>query len=428
MYRDKFDVDVLLFLEHKDRELEVIIEIAKILKYDYGLSVAIASALYDRINAPLLVSPKVVVFHSYGALVPIVHAMYGDQVTYVNLNWEQMLSTINKRLKKPRSQFSKSVLKHCAWGQNFKAFLKESGVKEENIYVTGKPSITLLRRRALTYLETRDALAERFGLDKKLRWLFFPMTCLHAFFDDYHVRSFINDEIDEKTAFARREYVSSTLNIIIKWIVFLEKEIKNKNIIIIMRPHPAVSISQYEERFKKVAGYIPSYVYMYKDLTAHEWLIASDACYTNYSSLALDAYSIGKPAYLLEPKPFPDFLKYEWFNAFSRLMTFEDFCFSIEEQRNNSDKCKINVVDDQYNLNLEGIDETAKLLAKFAKERLQFPKHFIFDFFSAIAKSPRQPLGSLLRSLAMRLHMTKFVKSGIALDYFNPKEIKSRLK
>jgi surface carbohydrate biosynthesis protein len=427
MYRDKYNIDVLLFFEHRDRELEVIIEIAKILKYEYGLSVAIASTLYDRISAPLFIIPKVIVFNSDGILMSIFYAMYKNKVTYVNLNWEQMLSAFNKRYRKPRSPFSKSILKHCAWGENFKAFLKESGVNELNIFVTGKPSITLLRRKALNYIETRNIIARRFGLDKSLRWVFFPMTCLHAFFDDYHVKSFINDEIDEETAFERRDYVSNTLNVVLKWIALLEQKIINKNFIIIMRPHPAVSISQYKERFNKVIGYIPSYVYLYKDLTAHEWLVASDVCYTNYSSLALDAYSIGKPAYILEPAPFPHFLIYDWLDGFYRLKTQEDFCLSIEQTKIDTIK-KSKVVEDQYNLSLEGIKETTKLLARFAKERLQSPKASISSFLSATAKAPRLIFGSLFRLLAMELHMSRLIKPGIVPDFVDSEEIKRLLR
>lgn len=428
MYCDKADVDVLLFYEHKDRELEVVIEIAKILKYDYCLSVAIASVLYDRMLVPFLIRPKVIVFHSYGELIPIIYSAYRDNVIYVNFNWEQVLSSFNKKYKRPRGQVARSILRHCAWGEKFKDFLIESGVEKENIYVTGKPSITLLKKKALEYQAGRDLLSKRFGIDKNKRWLFFPMTCLHAFFDDYHVKSFINKEIDEQTAFARREYVNKTLNKIFKWIVSLEKECKDKDFIIILRPHPAVSIEQYTERFKKIIDHIPSFIYLSKDLTAHEWLVASDECYTNYSSLVLDAYYINKPAFLMEPEPFPDFLISEWFNEFVRLKTFGDFNLSIT-QINNKMIEKNKVIDGQFNLGLDGIEETAKLLAGFSKERAQFSSPSLFRFLSAIAvNSPMQYIGSLVRLLATKLKMSKFVRKGIVSDFVDSRDIKLLLK
>ena len=96
MYFDKIYVDVLLFLEHKDRELEVVVEIARKLRAEYGLSVAIASTVFDRLFSLWMVRPKVVLFHSNKSLPPIFHTIYGDRIEYACLNWEQMLHVQQK--------------------------------------------------------------------------------------------------------------------------------------------------------------------------------------------------------------------------------------------------------------------------------------------------------------------------------------------
>lgn len=426
MYRDSYNVDVLLFIEHKDRELEVILEIARKLKFEHGLSVAIASLIFDRLNSLVMVRPKVVVFPSYGTMMYLFHAMYDDRVTYVNLNWEQMLSVLNKKYRRPRDRLTKTVVKHCVWGVDFKKFLVANGVKVENVFITGKPATTLLKRKAADPLKIREAIAEKFQLDKNKKWLFFPMTCLHAFFDDYHVRSFISDEIDETMAFARRDYVRRTLDDIFQWIALLQRANIESNFMIILRPHPSVSVQQYEKRFIELLGAIPPYVHIVKELTAHEWLIASDICYTNYSSLALDGYSIGKAVYLLEPEPFPSFLAYEWFDGFRRTTTFEEFCESIR-RTNRAPSENSKVIEEQFDRNMEGISRTAELIAGFVEDKGITPSPSFAKLMVAIARVPRQPLGSLLRFLAMKLYLSHMIRPGLRVDYFSSEEIRDRL-
>ena len=61
MYSDGPVVDVLLFVEHRDRELEVVASIAQLLRERHGLSVAIASTLFDALLSAVSVRPRVVV-------------------------------------------------------------------------------------------------------------------------------------------------------------------------------------------------------------------------------------------------------------------------------------------------------------------------------------------------------------------------------
>jgi len=60
-YRDAKHVDILLFTEHRDRELEVVTEMARQIRSEHGRKVAIASSIFRPLLASLLVRPKVVV-------------------------------------------------------------------------------------------------------------------------------------------------------------------------------------------------------------------------------------------------------------------------------------------------------------------------------------------------------------------------------
>lgn len=422
MYRDRYNVDVLLFLEHKDRELEVVIEIANILKNQYGLTVGIASITFHKINSLCNVRPKVIVFPSNNDLMRIFYAMYGSQVVYVNLNWEQMLSVFNKVAKMPSSYFMKNILKQCAWGEGFKRYLVESNVREHNIFITGKPLVTLLKRKALNKIEIKQVLSKKYDLSLDRKWLFFPMTCLHAFSDNNHLKRIIRSGLDESMVVGRRDYVNRTLSTIFKWIADVDKKIDASRFLFILRPHPSIAISQYERKFREVVGYVPSHVFIIKDLNAHEWLFASEVCYTNYSSLALDAAVIKKMAYLLEPEPFPKYLSYEWFDAFKKIKSFDEFYKSILEN-NLLEEDNRAVADEQFNIDLDGISETATLLNAFAAEIEKHPKPHIINAIKSVMKSPRQPFGSLIRLLAIKLKMSNLVKAGLKYDYVDRRDI-----
>ena len=54
-------IDVLFFVEHKDRELDITHAISKILKKDYGLHVEIASLFFEGLTSAFKFSPKVVI-------------------------------------------------------------------------------------------------------------------------------------------------------------------------------------------------------------------------------------------------------------------------------------------------------------------------------------------------------------------------------
>jgi len=434
MYADKFNVDVLLFWEHRDREIEVIVKTARKLKHNHGLSVAIASTVYDRFFSLFFVRPKVVVFHSNKSLPPLFWALYREKINYVCLNWEQMLSTFNKTAaKKPDDFLNKHLMNNFVWGQGFYNFLIEIGVPSKNVFITGRPSLSLLREKALHKTEIKNKIADQYGLDKNIRWLFFPLTCLHAFFDDKLVRHFvrntlISNQVDIDLAFARRDYVRSTVRTIFTWIDSLCAAESN-NFQVILRPHPLISVEQHSELYKKLSGKIPPRVFITKELTAQEWLIASDACFTNYSSLALDAYFIKKPAFLMEPEPFPDFLFYEWFNAFKKLESYTELEDTIKKLDTWTFE-KDDIVEGQFDTEHDAIKQTASFLSDFVKEIKRYPSLDLRRFIRQIKNDPKATLN--LRSLKLYLsYKTNYKMNRIPIgrrsDFIDSSELKRML-
>jgi len=428
MYSDSYKVDILFLIEHRDRELDAICAVAKILKAEYGLSVAIASLLFHSLVAAVSIRPKVVVvpfaYSSCDFPVSLFRAIYGDKIIYVNMNLEQFLSPVNKEYKKPRDRFARLTLKHFCWGEFFKDYLLVHGVAEQNIYITGNPATSLLKNIASRHRDSlKRSIAERFNLPPSHKWIFFPMNCGWAFTSDYHIRARIKIGYDEQKARTYKKYISYTLDIIFRWIADIKDVAKEQNITIILRPHPSVSVRQYEERFNNVIGYVPDYVRIIKDLTAKEWVIVCNSCYTNFSTVALDAQLIGKVVYLMEPEPYPSFLQMDWYKGFPKVASFTEFRASLG---NNSPIPSeyTSILHSYIDMRLNGIFETAKYLAEFVKER-SFTYWSPTRLLKGVSISPRQSIGGFVRMLAAVSGFNPFqvLRPGIKADFFKRHDV-----
>lgn len=429
MYRDSHDVDVLIFVEHKDRELETACEIAGRLKREYGLKVAVSSAIFHSLLAAIFVRPKVLVspFPGIGAgsVIALFRSIYGDKITYINLNLEQFLSSLNRSIRIPKGPFTRMKLKQFCWGKRFKKFLVSNGVSEENVFITGKPAISILKSKMSEgKANHRSKIAKQFGLPAQVRWLFFPMSCGIAFSSDYHMKTRISAGWNKEWTWTYRKYANDTLNEIFRWIAGLKDVADGRDYLIILRPHPSVSVAQYEERLMQVVGHIPSYVHISKDLTAHDWLLASDACYATLSSVALDANIAGLPAFRIEPQPLPPFLENEdWLKGLPRLTTFDEFYSSIRLGKSFIPE-RLEIIREFIDVDLNAIETTAEYLAEFARER-PFASWSLPGLLKAIYSCPRRYLGSLLRLLAAATNINPFgvLPKGLYPDYFNRNDV-----
>lgn len=433
MYRDSHRVDVLFFVEHRDRELEVVSAIAKDLRERHGLRVAIASTLFHPLLSALTTKPRVVVSTGIAPsasenqgpefIHAIFQALYGDSITYACMNWEQVLSPINKSFRPPRDSFTKKTVHHVSWGAEYRDFLISCGVQPDRIRTTGKPALSLLRDKLGRRHEAiRTDLARRTGVDLKKRWFFFPMTCHLAFFSDYHVRSRIGVGSDEKTVLEHAAYVRRTIDTIFRWLGQIDDSAASNNVSIVLRPHPSVSVEQYEERFASLIGQVPAAVHVTKEGNAYEWLAVSEACLTNYSSLALDAVTVGRPAYLLEPEPFPWFLDVDWFHGIPRVATFDELVATFSGGHRTA-AVPSDVISKHSTGDLDGVTATAERLADLA--RTAPPGRLSVGGFRRVMTGihRRRAAGSLLRFAAAATGLWRLVRPGIRPDYFSRRDV-----
>lgn len=316
------EVDIVFFVEHVDRELGAVAKIADRLRRR-GVRCAILSIFFhihlvlSRYRARVFVFPFILSPNDWP--VKLICELFGDQVTYVNMNWEQLLSPANAEYKRPRTVFQQRQVKHIAWDESFRRFLIERGVEAANVGVLGNPATQLLREQLSGRSELRRALAEATGLDITKIWLFFPMNYGWAFIPDEFIRRRVAAGYDETVAWEYQAFSRKNLLTFLAWVGSQAR--RSPEVQFIIRPHPSVSCGQYHERFLEVNGAVEANILITKELSVREWLPAADAVFSSWSTVALDAHQAGIPAYLLAPYARPAWLNVAWNDSLPNIKT-----------------------------------------------------------------------------------------------------------
>lgn len=318
--------DVVFFIEHVDRELDVVLEIADLLA-KRGLRSRILSVFFHgqhllRGSIPRIVVVPYVMGES-GWPVRLVRELYGKSVPIINMNWEQLLSPANQLYKRPRDDFSRTGVHHIAWDPAFKEFLRRHGVPVERIRICGQPADELFRRQLVRGPAVRRELAASLGLSEDRPWVFFPTNYAWAFTTDFLVRTRINAGYDEATAWEYQRFAKASHTVFTKWLCGTAERQEDR--LFIVRPHPSVSEEQYRGRFIEVHGSIPENVVVTKAANVRQWLPAVDSVFSSWSTVALDAHRAGIPAYLMAPFEWPTWLYMEWLALLPNLRTEADF-------------------------------------------------------------------------------------------------------
>ena len=255
--------------------------------------------------------------------VSLVYDMYGDSVSYVNMNWEQLISRANEEYKKPQDDFVKKCVNHIAWNTHFKDYLVNSGVSEGSIKITGNPANQKMYRMLDQKQDWRKKLSIEHHLDKDKKWLFMPMNYGWAFSSDGLINAKIKKGYPEQIAWKYREYSKKCL---VKFLFFVDAISEEYEIIV--RPHPSITIDDYINVFEKELGYVPNNVTLNKAYSIREWIVASDLVGSSWSTSVWDAYSIGKPVFLFTPYERPEWLDVWWNDEVANLVSFTGVEFS----------------------------------------------------------------------------------------------------
>jgi surface carbohydrate biosynthesis protein len=325
------NVDIVYFVEHAARELDVACAVKYLLAERHSIQVEICSIVTGLEESLARWQPKVVAI-PYGASVKATNlekiiTCWGD-ARYVNLSFEQVLGKTQKSFKAPKDQFARQHLFYTAWGNFFVDFLVENDVPVDNISVVGNPALALYTLPYRDYYgQARRELARRFDLDVRRRWVLVPENYGWAFFKDHMVRDRIRRGFNPQEAFQYRDFALASLQEAATW---WRDGAKLDGIELIVRPRPAIPEENFRDTVREFAGEIPAHLHLIKYGTVREWILASDIVLSSYSTTLLDAAVAGKPVYMLTPYAMPDFLYAEWYDVTAKVSSFDQFATVVQ--------------------------------------------------------------------------------------------------
>jgi surface carbohydrate biosynthesis protein len=318
------EVDVVYFTEHVARELDIACAVKYLCETQWGMSVHVASLQTHVDDVVSSYVPYVVVlpyarfFESAIFLQTITRHWKG--VPYIDMALEQFLSPWNYEFKAPRDEFIRKEIYHHAWGEFYKSYLLSHGVDEAKILVNGNPAYGLYQLPYRSYFPDRRELAQQFDLSAERPWVFFPENYWWAFMSDGFLASYIQRGFDAARAHTFCAFNRESLETVIGWWGQIAESLECE---IIVRPRPAVPQHLYRQAFQNVLGELPDRIHIIKAGTVREWVLASDMVASSLSTTLLEAAIAGKPAYILEPYPFPEWVRSEWFDLFPAIRTVE---------------------------------------------------------------------------------------------------------
>lgn len=415
-------IDVLFFIEHKDREMETAQEIILELKKTNNLKCIIASTVYHPVLAVLKYRPKIIITPStaFGLGSPgwLFYQSFKDKPLFINLNYEQFISSWKGKYKSAKHEVSLNKQIQFTWGNYFQNFLIETRTKKENVIITGRPLFSILKKKYFGK-NFKKELANTCNLDYKKNWNFIALTDGLAFVKENKILNIVNSGANEKGLRAHIDHVKGTIKEVLIWI----NSIKNlSNELFILRPHPSISISEYKKIILDYIGVMPSNLILSKDFTAQKWIVSSERFFTNYSTLTMDARVLEKEFYIFQPIGKLESEDYWWCNNGVNLSTFNDFksLFNLKSHELAKYKTKQDILD-FIDISKDGINETIININKQILKINYYPKFSFYFFLKALLKAPKRLFGSIIRLIFMNFKNDYFsiVKKGIKVDYFN---------
>lgn len=416
------DVDVLIFIEHVDRELKGATEVKKILNENYNLDVKIFSIEFGLFDAWVAYNPKLICLpycKSEANLVVQAFKSRNPNTLFINLSYEQILNKTTEAYKAPRDEFAREELYYFAWGSLFEKYLIKYGVRKEKIFVVGKPEIQFLQEmKTQQGEEIKAIISNELKLDRNKKWCFLPLNDGAAFRDEADIKSKIEKGLMIPESLVSHHYCKQQVRDLLGYLYEVHKEGVLDEYEIILRPHPGVEIEAYKEVLKELGIKDFYNLHIIRSYTVKEWLCASDVCVSNWSTVLIDAASIGLNSYIFEAKPLHECLDAEWLRWFESITNIEQMKLVFNTTSEDNNKKKVENANMFFDVSIVPTEAWAKaiyeLVGKYEERKKYFP-------MKSIKKEFKRMVRSKVRECACKTGIgRKFVSAKIQYDYFEP--------
>jgi surface carbohydrate biosynthesis protein len=326
------NIGVLFLVEHIDRELDAVTCITEKLQSKFGIASDVRNYYQDFSYVLRRYNPNVVVFpFFYGAdhIFPTTYVERWPNVCFVNMAWEQILAKLDVPMIVPRDEIAKNKINHLCWTNQHHDFLRDYGVPTDHLYLTGNPVMKFYENPYKNYFDTRDQLAQKYGLDSKRKWVLFPENYAAAFYSDRQLQHLVSREnADLEYLREARAYCDRSLKLFFAWTKDLDGE---NDPVLILRPRPAITLDQMVDFMRRTIGTPGKNLRIIKAGTAREWILAADHVISSYSTTLIEAALAGKMIHMFEPEPLVEGLESEW-HRFVPSLTERDNYFNAVRQ------------------------------------------------------------------------------------------------
>ena len=323
-------VDAVILVEKAARELDVACLVKLLARKKYGLEVDIIQQNCQYALALKILKPKVVFLpYCYQERSHKWYFLRWPKAIFFNLTYEQFLYPGVSKAKIPKGDFArKRVLHHC-WSTAYAELIRQNGISEDQIIVNGNPSYQLYQKPFRDYFPTRSELAEKNNLNPGKRWVFFPENYNWAFYGKDMLQQMVRDGQSPDQVGEMREFATKSFGAAIRWCRDL---VDDPSIELILRPRPSTAGNEFIDRVKQLLGKVPPNFHMNQSGTVREWIMASQAVISSYSTSLIEASLANKTIYMVEPFPLLDNLKVDWHRFAPVLRDREGFLYDLTRE------------------------------------------------------------------------------------------------
>lgn len=421
------NVDVLIFFEHKNRELESNLLLAKRLR-EKGLSVYLiqdgwnAAPMSSFIKTKVLVTPWCYDDKNYERLQVVKGSLPNDSFIIVNTHCEQITSEDALRFVLPTGKAKETY--HFAWGNFFKELLIKEGVPEDSICITGSPRLDFFKPKYARISASKSELSKRYLLDEKKKWILLIGNYSAAFFSDDQISRLEKRSI--ANAKENRTLSRFSMKRIFSWYGEMANRFKDENIEFIYRPHPSEPVSDLAKNFEENN----KNVHVIKEHAIRDWLVNCDAAFTWNSTSSVEAAYAEIPVFALRPCKIPKKLQFSLLENLTQLSNETELINAVSDVLNG----KVSAVNKKFEEALEyyyqkNEKDAADISADFIESIISKPKYLTITnrpFLYGLPKTLSFCLKLLLKKTNLLGEIKHFKK--INDDYIGRDEYEETLK
>jgi hypothetical protein len=156
----------------------------------------------------------------------------------------------------------------------------------------------------------------------------FPENYNWAFYPTAMLEQMVRDGQPRAQVVAMRDGVSRSFEAAIQWAAGL---VGRSDVELIVRPRPGTTTEAFTQRVVEVLGAVPARMSILKDESVRDWILASDVVVSSSSTSLIEASVAEKPAYILEPIPWPGSLRQAWHDLVPHLGSEDELIAAVAD-------------------------------------------------------------------------------------------------